>query len=92
MKRLEATIFGRVQGVGFRDAARLAAQDRRLVGEVWNNDDGSVGLILEGPAEVINEFLQWSWYVGPGKVGRYDERWLEATGAYKDFATRNWRA
>ena len=50
-----ATVFfsGRVQGVGFRYAARQAAQEFEVAGFVQNLPDGRVLLEAEGePAEV----------------------------------------
>ncbi|HEV2316662.1 MAG TPA: acylphosphatase [Thermoplasmata archaeon] len=45
--RLRAT--GRVQGVGYRERVRRAAQALGLSGEVWNEADGSVLVDVQGP-------------------------------------------
>jgi len=39
---------GKVQGVGFRYAAKMLAEKHNLVGWVKNNDDGSVTLVVKG--------------------------------------------
>ncbi len=52
-------IFGRVQGVGFRYSARLAARNYGIKGYVRNMSDGSVYLEAEGPEKNITEFVRW---------------------------------
>ena len=48
-KRVEITAHGMVQGVSFRAHTKKIAVRLGLTGKVWNNADGSVGLIAEGP-------------------------------------------
>ena len=52
-------IFGRVQGVGFRYSARLAARNYGIKGYVRNMSDGSVYLEVEGSEENVNRFVNW---------------------------------
>lgn len=52
-------IFGRVQGVGFRYSARLAARSYGIKGYIRNMPDGSVYLEAEGPENNIMEFVKW---------------------------------
>jgi len=40
---IKIIIHGRVQGVGFRYWARQRIEELGITGEVWNNDDGTVG-------------------------------------------------
>lgn len=49
--RRRYSIYGRVQGVGFRYRAMYAAQSLGLTGWVENEDDGSVTLEVQGRAE-----------------------------------------
>ncbi len=58
MRRLEAKIYGFVQGVGFRYFSRRNALILGLVGYVKNLSDGSVEVVAEGEIEKIKEFLE----------------------------------
>jgi acylphosphatase len=52
-------VEGRVQGVGFRDACFRRAQALGLTGWVRNRRDGSVEVMLQGPAEALARMLTW---------------------------------
>lgn len=52
-------IFGRVQGVGFRYSARLAARNYGIKGYVRNMSDGSVYLEVEGSEDNVTRFINW---------------------------------
>ena len=56
--RKEFTFKGRVQGVGFRYAARSLARGFEVAGYVRNMPDGSVELVAEGPAEEVGRFTE----------------------------------
>jgi acylphosphatase len=56
--RLEAHFAGRVQGVGFRYAARQIAQGYEVTGRVSNLPDGRVHLIAEGVEAEVRDFLR----------------------------------
>lgn len=56
-KRLEATVRGRVQGVGFRWFVRRNAVRLGLVGWVANDGSGSVRLVAEGDAAAIDQLI-----------------------------------
>lgn len=55
---LRARIFGRVQGVGFRDWTSREARELGLSGWVRNRRDGSVELLLSGKDERIQTMLR----------------------------------
>jgi acylphosphatase len=57
-KRLEAVVSGEVQAVGFRYWTRLQAEELGLAGSATNQDDGSVRIVAEGPAETLAELLR----------------------------------
>lgn len=86
IRRLECTVFGRVQMVMYRDFTRRNARALGLVGTVKNNDDGTVSVVAEGEETVLKELLE---KLGRGsllaKVERIDETWREASGAFSDF-------
>lgn len=48
---------GRVQGVGFRNAAKKRALQYNLVGWVKNNTDGTVELEISGEQNDIHNYL-----------------------------------
>jgi acylphosphatase len=58
-KQYEIRIYGRVQGVGFRFAARNKATELGLHGWVENLRDGSVRCAVQGAASSCNAFIRW---------------------------------
>ncbi len=56
-KRIECLVTGRVQMVMYRDFVTRSAKKLGVVGEVWNNKDGTVSVIAEGDEEVIALFV-----------------------------------
>jgi acylphosphatase len=52
-------IGGRVQGVFFRDATRLKANQLKLVGWVRNLSDGRVEVRVEGDDPVVQLLIKW---------------------------------
>ncbi len=52
-------VHGRVQGVGFRAAARNQARSLQLSGWVENRPDGSVEVVISGTAEACRAFIHW---------------------------------
>jgi DNA ligase D-like protein (predicted 3'-phosphoesterase) len=64
-KGVRATVRGRVQGVGFREAAVRRAGELGVLGWVRNEDDGTVLVHAEGPDEAVDALLEWLGE-GPG--------------------------
>lgn len=50
-------IFGRVQGVFYRNWATHTARELCLAGWVRNRLDGSVEAVLEGPSDAVERFI-----------------------------------
>ena len=77
---------GRVQGVGFRFAARQVAMGFEAVGTVRNLEDGRVELTAEGQQAELEAFLAGIRDSGLRRFIR-DERvsWGEASGEFKGF-------
>lgn len=86
MERLEATVYGKVQMVFFRDYTRQCARELGLGGEVRNQDDGSVYVVAEGSPENLEKFVE-RLKEGPpdAKVEDLKLRWLAATGTQDVF-------
>lgn len=59
MIRRRVTVRGRVQGVFFRDSLRRLADSRGVAGSASNREDGSVEVVLEGPAGAVEELVAW---------------------------------
>ena len=60
LARIDAAVFGRVQGVGFRWFVLDVARDLDLAGWVANEADGSVRCVAEGPRPALEALLA-SW-------------------------------
>lgn len=60
MKKIKMTASGQVQGVGFRwGVLSLANSIGDIYGRVWNNDDGTVGILAQSDsAEKMSLFIQ----------------------------------
>jgi len=54
LERLEVTVRGRVQGVGFRYYVLRIAARQGLTGWVANEPDGSVRCVVEGPPDELD--------------------------------------
>lgn len=88
--RLEATVIGRVQGVGFRYHVLRAALDLGLRGWVANELDGSVRCRAEGPRPALESLLASTSKGPPGAVvERVIVAWGPATGSLGPFGIRS---
>ncbi|RZI48697.1 acylphosphatase [Lactococcus kimchii] len=57
MLKVKMTVSGRVQGVGFRYFVITTARQLGIFGRVWNNDDGTVGILAQTPdAQKLAQF------------------------------------
>lgn len=56
--RVELTVRGRVQGVGFRYFARDNARDCGVLGWVRNCWDGSVEAAAQGESDAVERFVE----------------------------------
>ena len=88
--RLEATVIGRVQGVGFRYHVLRRAMDLGLTGWVANEADGSVRCRAEGPRSDLAVLLE-ALETGPNgaQVERVVTAWGPATGTLGPFSVRS---
>ncbi|MFC2694415.1 MAG: acylphosphatase [Lactobacillus sp.] len=80
------TFYGHVQGVGFRYTCRRLAQKFALTGWVKNELDGTVTVVVQGPAKKIQRFLlgltRQSYLAG--LIADFDEETV-AKASYPDF-------
>jgi acylphosphatase len=88
--RLEVTVLGHVQGVGFRWFVVERAMTLGLAGWVANRPDGGVECVAEGPRTALDELLA---ALADGPVGaavdRVLPRWGRATGSLGRFSIRS---
>ncbi|MFS1663042.1 acylphosphatase [Streptococcus sp. zg-JUN1979] len=92
MKKIRMQVSGRVQGVGFRYATySLALEIGDIYGCVWNNDDGTVGILAQSSdnhkmARFIEGVRQ-----GPSKWSKvtYLDVQLDHFPDYHDFKISN---
>lgn len=89
MKRLEASVYGQVQGVSFRMATRRVAQSLGLRGWVRNELDGSVHVVAEGDEAALRKLLAYL-HEGPpaARVVRVEAAWRGATRSFSSFQVR----
>lgn len=70
-------VTGRVQGVGFREAARRVATGLGIAGWVRNRRDGTVELFARGDAAALAALRQWLAH-GPPHAHVTDVTYTEA--------------
>lgn len=88
-ERLEAIVYGQVQGVGFRFYARQTARFLNLKGYVRNREDRSVEVVAEGEKQALGQFLVYLKQ-GPSAatVERVDAKWLPSRHTFLGFEVR----
>jgi acylphosphatase len=89
-ERLEATVRGVVQGVGFRWFVVRRSSELGLVGWTSNRSDGSVSVVAEGPSPALDE-LERRLNEGPSgaHVTAVDAVRMPATGDFTSFTIRS---
>jgi acylphosphatase len=85
-ERVCVTVYGRVQGVFFRDSARRAAYELGLAGYVRNVAGGMVEIVAEGPRDALDRMAEWARSGPPAaRVERVETVFGEATGEFSIF-------
>jgi acylphosphatase len=64
MKAVNVSIFGKVQGVYFRQSTKVKAKSLGVKGYVLNRTDGSVFLHAEGDDMDVDALVSWC-HLGP---------------------------
>ena len=82
------TVFGKVQGVGFRYYTRKKAKELSISGFVKNMPDGSVYIEAEGTEASLYQFVSWcgdgpSW----ARVVKVDRQDVPVCG-FEEFNVR----
>jgi acylphosphatase len=58
--RRRVTVYGRVQGVFFRDSLRRRAQSHHVTGWACNRSDGAVEAVFEGRSEDVQQLVEYA--------------------------------
>jgi acylphosphatase len=89
IQRLEATVRGYVQGVGFRMFVQRQALALGLTGWVRNRPDGSVSFVAEGPrSELLSLVNRVKDGPSEAEVQDVEVTWLPYTGGFSRFEVR----
>lgn len=59
MKTLKLTIFGKVQGVFYRENTKKKALELGITGTVRNTEEKTVELIAQGPEDKIKKLIEF---------------------------------
>jgi acylphosphatase len=87
-RTVQVRIEGRVQGVGYRAFAEMAAIDLNLSGWVRNRRDGSVEAVFQGEAAAVAEMLRRCEQGPPGARVDVVEIIGEGVGGFDGFEVR----
>ena len=87
---LQAVIYGRVQGVFFRDFVVGCARELGLAGYVINLTNGVVKVMAKGEREQLDRLVD-RIKVGPpaARVAEVVTKWGDYTGDYSGFVVRH---
>ena len=82
-------VRGRVQGVGYRDAAVQAAYSIGVHGWVRNRRDGTVEAFAQGERDDVLKFVDWCKRGPPlARVSAVEAETSDADAALRDFSFR----
>lgn len=83
-------IYGRVQGVFFRDSAQRKAKEFNLSGWVRNEPDGTVQIVAEGEERDLEKLIGWCRAGGAEyvRVDKVNIEWLEPSNQFNDFIVK----
>ena len=86
---VRATVYGRVQGVYFRDFVTRRARELDLTGYVCNTPERTVEVRAEGERKQLQELID-HLKVGPpaARVEKVVTNWSEHTEGYTGFSVR----
>lgn len=86
MKTTRINIYGKVQGVWFRDFVRKTANKFELNGWTKNEPDGSVLVEVEGDNIIIDKFIEKLKIGSPlSKIQKVDVKWVENENKFQSF-------
>lgn len=85
-KKITLKIYGKVQGIFFRDSSRAMAKELNLSGWAKNETDGTVEIMAEGDDKNLKKFIEWCKY-GPdhAEVEKVEIKWAESMDQFDGF-------
>jgi acylphosphatase len=90
MKRMTAIVYGRVQGVYFRDYTEREAIRLHVTGWVANQVDGTVKVVAEGSEAALMQLVEWLHTGSPwARVDGVDVEWSDAIDEFTRFRIRH---
>lgn len=86
IKRINAIIHGKVQGVFFRETTCQKARKLGLSGWVKNLSDGTVETEFQGDEKAVKQLLEWLWEGSPmSKVTQVISQESDAVSEESEF-------
>ncbi len=86
---VQATVYGSVQGVFFRDFVARRANELSLAGYVRNLPQGTVEVLAEGERKQLEELISYLKVGSPAaRVEKVTTNWSGYTGKYPGFRVR----
>ena len=90
IERIECRISAEKSNYDYLRWIKRSADKFEVTGIVFNNDDGSIGVIAEGEDTVLTKFSKKIMDGHPifnmiTIVDNFSMKWHKATGEYKDF-------
>tara|TARA_B100000029_G_scaffold404209_1_gene404197 strand:+ start:78 stop:347 length:270 start_codon:yes stop_codon:yes gene_type:complete len=61
MNAIHVSVYGQVQGVGYRNWIKKSAEKIKVKGWVRNSSDGSVELFIQADLDALNQLLSLCW-------------------------------
>jgi acylphosphatase len=90
LERLEATVHGYVQGVGFRYFVVRRAKELGIAGWTANEPDGTVRVVAEGSSHALDELTRHLHAGPPGAhVDSVVINRLPSVGSLRGFSIRS---
>ena len=87
----QLTVYGRVQGVGFRYYVQYTGNRMGLSGDVRNRADSTVEIVVEGDARKMADFIRQVEKGPPlSRVERVDVLDIPVKGTYSSFSIEGW--
>ena len=87
MRTLHLHIYGRVQGVWFRESMRQEAVRLGITGWVRNRSDGTVEAMVKGSSDAVATIIEWA-HRGPEDANVEQVVSNPGSGTFSDFEKR----
>jgi len=89
MQTVFIKVYGKVQGVFFRQSTVVEARELNIRGYVLNANDGTVEITAQANEEILNEFIRWCER-GPerARVDKVEVKPVEENSSFHSFEVR----